>query len=200
MSPTDVIQRAAERTRTATAILAELDLLRRWQRFGRPVLVGALAYDLLVAPDIDLEIYCPELRVADGFQVLSECAQLPGVVKARFANELAGRDQALYWQLRYRQDNGVVWKIDMWAAPDDYPLPRSEHLVQPMRAALTPENRATILALKERREQDESLKCPSIDLYRAVLDDGVSTVTDLRAWLAGHETGALTSWRPAPPR
>jgi hypothetical protein len=89
-----------------------------------------LAYDLVVAPDIDLEIYCPELRVADGFQVLGECAQLPGVTRAYFANELAGSDQALYWQLRYRQDNGVLWKIDMWSAPETTRCPAATS-VQP---------------------------------------------------------------------
>jgi hypothetical protein len=196
MSQADLLSRAAERQRVAEHILTELDLLARWRRFGRPVLVGALAYDLPVAPDIDMEIYCPELRVADGFRVLSECAEQPGVVQARFVNALAGPDQALYWQLRYRQDDGTVWKVDMWSAPDDYPLPRSERLVKPMRAALTPETRLAILALKEQRERDDSLKCLSIDLYRAVLDDGVRTPDDLRAWLAAHETGQLTDWKP----
>lgn len=192
----DLIAQAADLRRTAEAILAELDLVRKWARFGRPVLVGALAYDLLVEPDIDMEIYCPELRIGDGFQVLSECALNPRVIKARFANELAGRDQALYWQLRYRCDDGTEWKIDMWSAPTDYLLPRAEHLVAPMRAALTAETRRAILALKTARALDAGLQCPSIDLYRAVLDDGVRTVEELRAWLTTHETGKLSDWRP----
>jgi hypothetical protein len=192
----DLIAQAADLRRTAEAILAELDLVRRWARFGRPVLVGALAYDLLVDPDIDMEIYCPELGIADGFQALGECALNPHVTKARFANELAGRDQALYWQLRYRHDDGTEWKIDMWSAPQDYALPRAEHLVAPMRAALTAETRGAILALKAARALDAGLQCPSIDLYRAVLDDGVRTVEELRAWLTTHETGKLSGWRP----
>jgi hypothetical protein len=198
MCQAELDSRAAERRRVAMTILTELDLIGRWQRFGRPVVVGALAYDLVVAPDIDMEVYCPEVKVADGFQVLSECAQLPGVIKARFANELAGPDQALYWQLRYRQDDGTVWKIDMWSAHTDYELPRAEYLIEPMRAALTPEARRAILALKEQREQDADLACLSIDLYRAVLEDGVRTAADFRAWLASHETGQLTDWRPRP--
>jgi hypothetical protein len=48
----DVIEHAAYRRQVAEEILAELDLVRKWERFGRPVLVGAFAYDLLVDPDI----------------------------------------------------------------------------------------------------------------------------------------------------
>lgn len=193
---TDVIERAVDRRRDAERILADLDLVRKWERFGRPVLVGAFAYDLLVDPDIDMEIYCPDLKTEHGFQVLSECALNHRVTKTRFSNELTGRDKALYWQLRYRQNDGTEWKIDMWSAPKDYDLPRSEHLVQPMRASLTPETRRIILELKELRAQDSSLQCPSVDLYRAVLADDVRTAEDLRTWLETHETGNLTDWRP----
>lgn len=193
---TDVIERAADRTRIAEGIIADLDLVRKWERFGRPVLVGAFAYDLLVDPDIDMEIYCPDLRIEHGFQVLSECSVNPKVMKARFSNELTGRDKALYWQLRYKHDDGTEWKIDMWSASEDYDLPRSEHFVEPMRASLTPETRKAILELKELRARDSSLRCPSIDLYRAVLDDGVRTADDLHTWLKSHETGALTGWKP----
>ena len=108
---TNVIERAADRRRVAETIVADLDLVRRWQSFGRPVFVGALACNILVDPDIDMEIYCPDLKVEHGFRVLGECALNQRVTKARFANELAGPDNALYWQLRYRQDDGTEWKV-----------------------------------------------------------------------------------------
>ena len=193
---TDVIEHAAERKRIAESVLADLDLVGKWRRFGRPVLVGAFAYDLLVDPDIDMEVYCPDLRIGHGFQVIGECALNHKITKTQFSNELAGRDKALYWQLQYRQDDGTEWKIDIWSAPEDYDLPRSENLVDPMRASLTPETRKAILELKLLRTQDSRLHCPSVDLYRAVLDDGVHTADDLHMWLKSHETGSLTDWKP----
>ena len=193
---TDVFERAVGRRRDAESVLADLELVRKWERFGRVVLVGAFAYDLLVDPDIDMEIYCPDLKLGHGFQVLGECAANHRVTKARFSNELAGRDKALYWQLRYRQDDGTEWKIDMWSATEEYDPPRGEDFVQPMRASLTPETRRIILELKELRPQDSSLQCPSIDLYRAVLADDVRTAEDMHNWLETHETGNLTDWRP----
>jgi hypothetical protein len=105
------------------------------------------------------------------------------VTKARFSNELSGRDKALYWQLRYRHEDGTEWKIDMYSAPENYDLPRSEDLIEPIRKALTSETRRAILELKERRLCDATIRCPSIDLYRAVLDDGIRTADDLCVWL-----------------
>jgi len=192
----ELLARAAARRETALEILSELALLERWAPYGRPVLVGAVAYDLVGSPDIDLEVYCPELRIEHGFVVLEACALHPRVTRARFANHLHDRDQALYWQVRYEHTDGAVWKIDMWSAPEDYALPRGEELVEPLRAALDPETRAAILRLKQYRAREPALDCPSIDLYRAVLDDGVRMEEQLRHWLNSHKTGELTDWRP----
>jgi hypothetical protein len=48
----DVLERTAKRRRTAETILQDLDLMNKWRRFGRPVLVGALSFDLAVAPEM----------------------------------------------------------------------------------------------------------------------------------------------------
>jgi hypothetical protein len=192
----DVLTRATTRRQTAEHILADLALLERWDAYGRAVVVGAVAYDLVVSPDIDLEIYCPELRIEHGFVILTACALHPCVTHARFANHLRDRDRALFWQLRYRHEDGCVWTVDMWSASADYALPRAENLVEPLRAALCQETRAAILRLKEHRTRDPALECPSIDLYRAVLDDGVRNVEQLRRWLEEHQTGELSDWKP----
>ena len=115
----------------------------------------------------------------------------------RFANHLAGPDKALYWQLRYLESDGTAWKLDIWSAPEDYAMPRGEHLVEPLRAALTRETRKAILELKHLRTNDPTVACISIDLYRAVVDDHVRTADELRAWLQSHEIGQLTDWTPA---
>lgn len=195
---TDAFQRAKEKKQIAEGILADLNLVERWSRYGRPVIVGALAYDLIVDFDIDMEIYCPDLQIDHGFDILRNCAQNKQITHAQFYNGLTSPDQALYWQLRYRDAGGNNWKIDMWSAPTDYPLPRSEYFVGPMIEALTQETRQAILELKEQRLNDSTLQCLSIDLYRAVMADGVRTPDDLRRWLHTHETGTLTDWKPEP--
>ena len=192
----DVIKHSADIRRIAETIFTDLDLIRKWEKYGRPVIVGAFAYDLMLDPDIDMEIYCSDLKIDHGFQVLNECALNQRVTKARFSNELAGRDKALYWQIRYRETDGTEWKIDMWSAPVEYDLPRSEHLIEPLRASLTPKTRRVILELKAQRALDSSLQCPSVYLCQAVIDDDVHTSEELRMWLASQETGRLSEWRP----
>jgi len=192
----DVLTRANARRTVALEVLQELRLVERWSEFGRPVIVGAVAYDLVVSSDIDMEVYCPHLRIEDGFEVLRACALHPRVRKARFLNELHSRNKALYWQLRYVQDDGDEWKIDMWSVPEDYKLPRAENLVDPMRRALSEETRRAILELKEYLRDTQKAKFPSVDLYRAVLDDGVRSSKELLKWLRSNSTGQLTGWRP----
>jgi hypothetical protein len=75
-------------------------------------------------------------------------------LKVRFSNELGPPHHGLYWQLRYRDPGspaGEVWKIDMWLLGHDCPGPVARDLVEPLRNALTREQRATILRLSRRR-------------------------------------------------
>ena len=194
----DPLERATIRSAQAHAILADLGLIEAWSRFGRPVLVGAVANDLALDPDIDLEVYCPQVLIEHGFTVLAQAARNPAVKETLYQNHLDGPDGALYWRIRYAAQNGEIWKIDMWSAADNYALPRGEHLVAPLGRALTPDIRRAILELKAWRAETGT-SFLSIDLYRAVIDGGVRTPDGLAAWLGGNETGVLTGWRPGGP-
>ena len=67
------------RRQQAHEILRDLDLQERWSPHGEVVIVGSVATDLVVAPDIDLEIHSPDPRPADGFAVLAPLAEHPNV-------------------------------------------------------------------------------------------------------------------------
>ncbi len=194
---TEILRRAADRQNEARHVIERLNLFRRWSAYGRPVLVGAVAHDLMVEPDIDIEIYCERPRVEDGFAVVSSLALEPGVWKVRFSNELHGPDRGLYWQVRYRDPVSTtqeVWKIDMWMLGEDHPGPRAVDLVELMRKVITPETRVAILQIKETFQGREQVH--GIDVYRAVLDGGVRTPEDFEEWFAAHQSSVLTAWRP----
>jgi hypothetical protein len=191
------LQRAQERLQKACEILDELGLLEKWGEVGRPVLVGATAYELMHSPDIDMEVFCKEPRVQDGFRVVGELAAHPRVTRAKFADHLSGPDVGLYWSMNYLAEDGTEWKFDMWLLPEDHPGPLAAHLVEPMRAVLTDEHRDAILAIKEAglRKKDGSLFA-SIFIYQAVIEGGVRSTEEFVQWFERVQPGGLTFWSP----
>ena len=150
----------------------------------------------MVAPDIDIEIFCHEPRIEEGFEIIRACALHPKVTKTRFWNALGPPHHGLYWQVRYNYE-GEEWKIDMWSVANSYSEPCGTHLTEPMNRALTPESRETILSLKEKMFSNGTLDCPSIQIYRAVLDSDVRTLDELKEWLPRNPlTGVVTDWKP----
>lgn len=192
----DVLEQTEQRLRQAQGILTHLQLFERWQVFGTPILVGAVAYGLAMAPDIDMEIYCDVPRIEDGFAVLRDYALHPSVRKAQFGNYLDEADEGLYWRLIYHTGEGTDWKIDMWSLRRNHPGPCAAQLVEPLRQTLTPETRRAILELKALMQDDSIPHHPSIDIYRAVIDGGVRTSAQLEAWLELHPRNFLTFWKP----
>ena len=193
----DVLQRAARRRHRALEIAATLELTARWSAVGQVVPVGAVAYDLVVSCDVDYEVFTagtPTVRA--GFRVLADLAELPSVTGVSFSNALDTGDQGLYWQIRCRGDDGEEWKVDVWTLARDHPGPCAAWIVEPMRRALTNEVRVAILRLKEARASGHTPNIDSIDLYRAVIEDGVRTVDDLSAWIGPAYRPTLTRWRP----
>ena len=102
-SASALLARAHTLQAEARRIIDRLDLIGRWTAVGRLLVVGSVAYGLVVEPDIDMEVYMPRPRVAAGFSIVSQFAVVPGVRRVRFANELDGPDPGLYFQLRYRE-------------------------------------------------------------------------------------------------
>jgi hypothetical protein len=192
----DILLRAEKRRERALDIIEELNLLQRWSRYGSPVIVGAIRYGLVVAPDIDVEIYCDEPRIEHGFDVMSEVARVPGVWKVRFANELEGPDQGLYWQVRYRNPEGDVWKVDSWLLRHDHPHAHwAEKFADAMQKALTDETRRAILEIKEALLGEAGIR--GIDIYRAVLEGGVRDVSGFRHWIEEHKPCGIMLWLPS---
>jgi hypothetical protein len=193
----DLLARSRDRRAVAVRLIEELSLVDRWSAVGRVVQVGAVAHNLVVSPDIDFEVYSRDRPVIrECFEVVASLAEHPRVSKARFWDALDSPDQGLYFQVRALADDARVWKVDTWVLGPDHPGPRAAALVEPMRQVLTDELRATILRLKEARGEGQTPPIESIDLYRAVIDDGIGTVGELRAWLDRSTSPGLTEWKP----
>lgn len=192
----EIFCRAEQRREKAIRVIEKLDLLTRWSRFGRPVLVGAIRYGLMVTRDIDLEIYTDDPRIEHGFEAMSEVACLPGVRQVNFSNELEGPDQGLYWQIRFRDETGDVWNVDNWFVGNDHPHAHwGDKFADAMQKALTDETRRAILEIKEATLGEAGIR--GIDVYRAVLEGGVRTVSEFRGWLKDNKSAGIILWLPS---
>jgi len=191
----EVLRRAEERTSRAFEVIEELDLLGRWSHCGRPVLVGSVTCGLVVNRDIDLNIYCAEPEITRGFEVISDIAAVPGVLKIRYSNCLGSIDQGLYWQIHYRDRVGDTWRVDNWLVSEEHPhagLP--EALTARMQNALTTEQRKSILQIKETVQAE--LQARGIDIYQAVIGDGVRSPREFAVWMQDRKHCEISQWLP----
>jgi hypothetical protein len=189
-----VLARQADRHQRAAELLAELDVVDRWRRVGQPYLCGAYAYGLLVALDIDIEIF-GSLDVEAGFAVVAGIASRAGVRKVTYINAVDDEDAGLGWEVVCADRTGARWRVQMWLLPIDYAGPRSADLVAPMRARLDAATRCSILRIKEHLVATATAY-RSIDVYRAVLDHGVAGPDEYGRWTQRHASTGLIAWSP----
>ncbi|PWV94513.1 hypothetical protein DFQ01_13078 [Paenibacillus cellulosilyticus] len=192
-----IVEQADRTKETAHQILRELQLLERWREVGEPIVVGATAYELMISPDIDMEIYCDLPKASVGFQVLAQCVEHPNVTSAKYVNLLDTEDQGIYYQMKYRHEDGIEWKLDMWLMAHDHPGPCARDLVEPLKAALTDDKRHAILDIKQHIQQTPGLQAPSIQIYEAVIDWDVRNIDQFLSWQAEHGVEGLTHWKPS---
>lgn len=191
-----IVKQAEVNVLTAHQILEELDLLHLWRTVGEPILVGAVAYNLVVNPDIDIEIYCDQPEVMAGFIVLENCVKNPNVIGARYSNHLDAEDQGIYYQMKYKNLDGTVWKIDMWLMGHDHPGPCARDLVEPLQRVLNDQTREAILVIKEKVRSDACLNVASIQIYEAVIDYNVRNYEEFVLWHEKVQPQGLTYWKP----
>lgn len=191
------LERANKRKTRAMQILDELQLIQKWSTVGDCYLVGATAYNaynLIVSPDIDMETFSEELNPDKIMKELASLINNKNVLELKFKNYMDSDFQGFYFKIIYL-DNQEEWNIDMWLFSNERQGALSKDLVPLMKKALSDTNRQAILEIKEALLQ-ENLIYSSVYIYQAVLDYGVSNVTDFLAWTKNHNTNGLIPWKP----
>ena len=190
-----LLQKAGELKERGWEVVRRLGLLERWSRVGKPVLVGSLRFGLMCRHNLDLEIYAERPQVADGFAVVGELAQQPGVLRVQYFNALDTPDQGLYWRVDYKDEQGDIWDIDNWLVAHDHPnAGLADGLATALEAKLTPAQRLAILTIKD--AQDRTNKARGVDIYKAVLTGGVATPQEFEYWRLANPPAEIELWRP----
>lgn len=193
----DPLAQAERLRREGHDIMDRIGLLDRWGRIGRPMLVGSVRFGLMARPNLDLEIYTDRPDVQTGFAVIAEFAALPGVAQIQFVNALDTPDQGLYWRIDYVDERGTTWDIDNWLVAHDHPnAGLADRFASAMDRCLTDETRRRILEIKTNASEGPAVR--GIDVYKAVLRDGVRTYEEFRQWETNQPTVVIEEWTPCP--
>lgn len=174
--------------REAEAIIADLGLLRLLGRYGRAEVVGSVALDLVVKPDIDVHLLLPApadlLAAAD--VLYHQLLSLPGVHEVRITDCRA--EGGVKLGIDAYQGPSATWSLDLWLTDREEATAFAD--VERVRAALTPERRATILALKRRYHARGLCRNGlAMRIYAAVIEGGVRTEAEFERYLERANRG-----------
>jgi hypothetical protein len=193
----DLTLRAWELQKQAHAVIRKLKLRERWEEIGDVTFSGSSVFGLMIQPNIDMEVYTDAPRPGGGFEVVAKIADTPGITRLNFRNQMHdSEDPGLYWQMLYRGSSGQDWTIDTWVVARDHPLEgHPDRFAEAMSQRLDDELRRRILEIKYRSHCD-GLAPRSIDVYKAVLRDGIEAYDQFVEWLADNPPDRLEHWMP----
>lgn len=179
----------------AEGVYADLGLAELLAKIGTSAIVGSAALSLMVRRDLDVDVSCRRLDGATVSAVAAVGGQLASHAAVRtvtFRNDCGSWNQepdaypdGLYLGVGCRARSGDMWTLDIWFVDQPERQPSTMHLTT-LGPRLTDETRAAIIAIKkswaDRPEYGTTFK--SLDVYRAVLDDGVRSPARFETWLA----------------
>ena len=131
----------------------------------------------------------PGLSIERAFEIMHPLLTHPSVKQVRYFHQsdrfkLDGLDERYYFMVFYEHYEQAEWKLDIsfWLGKGIHPEPVQEHIEQ----HLTPETRLAILRIKDAWYQLPAYRQEvySTDIYDAVLQHGVRTLTEFDDYLA----------------
>jgi hypothetical protein len=189
-----VEEREAARRRHALDLLEELHVVERLSVLGPVEVTGAVRHRLVVDRDIDMDVTVDELDAGACFAAIGEIATDPRVLRIVYRND-ASAFGWLAFDITCSDADGNAWIIELYVStPAASFFGWTSELARLLEGVLTPDQRHAILELKEALVGDAEYR--SMDVYRAVVDDGVRGTDDFLRWRPEHGSAKLARWLP----
>ena len=192
----EIIERSARCQLRARQVLDESGIVKIWQSAGcRVNLVGSLSMGLLASHrDIDLQVYSKNITVENSFAIAAKIAANQNVTEIRCINGLHTDEHCVAWHIFYNFE-GEIWQLDIihieeGTAFDGYFERMADRIVEVM----TTTQRETILRLKF--ETPHGCDWHGVEYYEAVIADGVSSIEEMKSWVAEHRKKTAYYWCP----
>ena len=174
----------------AKEVIEKLNLIKVLSEYGTVNIVGSLKYGLMAWRDIDLDlVFENEILESDCWkiaEILFSNKNISSITLSDNRNsEDKNRPKSIYIGIKYLDNEKNIWKIDIRLLDKkDANIGIIEGLIN---EKITPENRLIILEIKS--EVCENPKYhkdfSSVDIYNAVLIDGVKNVEEFYDYLRG---------------
>ena len=147
---------------------------------------GSYSYDLMCWRDLDIYVLDPQHDLAQCFEIAYSLTSRLAAKKSRFTNNSGGEPNGFYWGIKLGDERQGAWKLDVWFLDLGSYEQHANYTVS-MRERLTTETRSAILEIKEAywRRPEYRDTITSDQIYRAVFNHDVRTVSDFERFLAG---------------
>ncbi len=173
----------------AHQVLRALNLLEFLARYGTPTIVGSVALGTMTWRDIDIELRKP---IDEGafWQTAQYLIKQPSLVNLTLMDYRMSVNpntpKGLYLGIRYEGIPDTQWKIDLWFLDEWQPGEADFHAWA--KARMTEEHKKDCLAIKAvvgtLPAYGETIY--SVDIYRAVIEDGVKDIEGFQQYLKGQ--------------
>ena len=182
----------------AFEIIAELKIKEIWEKLDSTCnLVGSVNSRLLMSKlDIDFHTYSNDFSIEKSFTAISQISQNPKIKEVTYKNLLDAEDMCLEWHLWYEETPERIWTIDIIHIKNESAYAGViERVTEKIKEVLTDKHKQAILKIKWESEQQKE-KFFGIDIYQAVIDDGIENFDDFKTWKKNKTEIGISLWEP----
>jgi hypothetical protein len=187
----ELLARQAALQDQARQVLADLDLAALTADAGPLLVTGSFVSGLMSWPEVDVMVHVgPDFAPPDVMGLLARIVARPEITGLDYRDErgprcVTGEVRDERYHVTLTVGRAGRWQIDLTLWLHD--LHRNvTRWHEELRERITAEQRITVLRLKDHwhRQPAYPEQVSGLDIYTAVIDDGIRTLKEFSAWLA----------------